>query len=193
MTSDFLKFAKGTTDLDSHVREYWKQCSYQERYDEVSNYIQQQTGYPPSSNMQFIRELEFFITDKTTLFDISLLIPIIKKEFVIDCFQISIDRIENKAHLLFDWYDRKNNKQIYLYPTILYRLQALIIRTLNLPYLDSDDKLSYYLMLEDYLQNKSIYNDILDWVKHQNPSPRTYKILKNIIYYITTLCHRTLD
>ena len=87
----------------------------------------------PSKNMRFIREISFPVINAVTVDDIREIIPKIRDKFVIDCFQVAIDREGMVAHMVFDWFDRSRGNCVYLYPNKRVRFSVFLVRELDLP------------------------------------------------------------
>ena len=98
----------------------------------------------PSKNIRFIRDVVFPVdedvtvgVEKTaasfsvlgyvTVGDLVDIIPKIRERFVIDGFQAAIDRDNQTAHMVFDWFDRSNGHCVYLYPNKRVRFSVFLV------------------------------------------------------------------
>ena len=188
MTEDIIKFSKGKKDLKS-ATEMWIGESFASRRDKILSFIEHKTGFPPSPNMQFIREGIFRIKSTTTLEQLRALAVKIKEECTIDCFQISINRRQNQARMLFDWYDYKEGKCFYLFSTYQMNLSVLIVRFLDLPLPRQIAPTWFrYFLLREYKDDKNSFRQLLDLLKHSKLTKKQFRLLKDSITYIENLC-----
>ena len=91
MYDDIIKFSSRYSDLDK-TDESWVGASYDDRLEDIMDNIVKTTGFSPSKNMQPIREGVFDIQESTTVDNLRSLAERIRDVYLIDCFQISIDR-----------------------------------------------------------------------------------------------------
>lgn len=188
MIENIIKFCPRQKDLYKY-KEFWSCDSFNSRKGKILDYIFLTKGSVPSRNMKFIREGIIDVPDRISIDDLLNMTIRIRKECVIDCFQISIDRRQKKAHLLFDWYDRKENKCVNIYEALQYHLSVLIARELDIILPDNLDGiwLRHYLCRE-YKDNPMVYQEILDRMKHMSLGKRHYQILKKAISYVEKIC-----
>ena len=132
MIEDVIKFRDADADLP-FFDEHWSRVGYETRMKDIVSYIRKETGFPPSKNMRPVREGVFRIKEDTTIDQLKRLALAIRRKCIIDCFQISIDRRRQECHMLFDWYDRSENKCFHLHKTYQFRLSVLILVTLDMP------------------------------------------------------------
>lgn len=188
MNENVIKFVRGKKDLKSSS-EMWVGESFSSRRGKILSYIEETTGFPPSPNMQFIREGIFRIKSSTTLDQLRALAKKIKEECTIDCFQISINRRQNQARMLFDWYDYKERKCFYLFSTYQLSLSVLIVRFLDLPLpRQIAPKWFRYFLLREYKDNKYSFHQLLDRLKHAGLTKKQFRLLNDSIIYIEHLC-----
>lgn len=187
MTIDYIQFYPAQRDLD-HTTEYWESDTYFYRKESIVNHVREKRGFAPSLNMQFIRECSFSITEKVTIFELVSLSTELRTLFKIDCFEISIDRVTSSAHMLFDFYDRDEQKCIYINKTRLAILSVLVIKHLDLPVPKPDSHWLRYFLLVDYYDNHEVFDQLLEWVEHQHVNNRSYSILQICLEYCKQLC-----
>ena len=159
------------------------------RIEQLRSYIEEHTEFPPSPNMRFIREGVFRIKKTTTMKQLRSLAERIKEECVIDCFQITINRRQNQARMLFDWYDYKEKKCFYLFSTYQINLSVLIIRFLDLPLPKhlSPQWLRYFL-LREYNDNKNAFKELLERLKYARLNKKQFLLLNDTIAYVEKVC-----
>lgn len=85
--------------------EYWIEETYVSRYEKLLRVIEKKTSFLPYRNTKVIREISFEVPASTTLEQIKEVSLAFEKRFKVSCFQISIDRSVQVAHLLFAWID----------------------------------------------------------------------------------------
>lgn len=187
MDKKIIKVVKRSSDLD-HTSEMWVKCSYEERRQEIVNFITDNKGYEPSPNMMFIREVVFDVPDHATIYDLKHSLEQIKRDCGLDCFQISIDRANRKAHMLFDWYDRNAQECVYLYITLEYKLSVILLKATKSPIpMTSGSWLRYYIF-DEYNDNPEVFDDFLDWAKHQDISKEQYEFLRFSFEFLKFMC-----
>ncbi len=167
------------------TKEFWASDTYSAREAKIiaSN------GSVPHANMKYIREISFSIKKETMLEDLKSLAISIREECVIDCFQISINRQKNIAHMLFDWYDYNAQQCFYLYETYQMTLCALIIRRLHIPFPTKlNTRWLRYFLSSEYRDNEEIYRQLLEDLKHKKLGKRYYRLLRQMIEYIEDVC-----
>ena len=165
-------------------KEMWVGETYAEREAKIVAYIMEKTFSTPHVNMKYIREIIFKIKEDTTIDDLKKLAGLIKEKCVIDCFQITINRRGNIAHLLFDWYDYKKAECFYLYDSYQLTLSVLILRELQLPIPNNlTGKWIKYFIQYDQSKNPTIFNDLMDEIKHLKLKKKKYIFIKNVLEY----------
>ena len=185
MNNDIVNILLRETDLDS-TAEFWEGDSCERRMYSIKNFIERNTGYLPSKNMRPLREVVFTVEETTTIDDLLHLGKKIKKRYSIDLFQCSIDRVANTAHLLFDWYDRKRKKCVYLNHRQRIFFSVYIVHILGLSR-SSEQWLFYYLSCE-YMDNPKVFSSIKSQLKRAKLGKRSYQILCDSLTYIQQKC-----
>ena len=94
--------------------EYWIEETYVSRYEKLLRVIEKKTSFLPYRNTKVIREISFEVPASTTLEQIKEVSLAFEKRFKVSCFQISIDRSVQVAHLLFAWIDMETGKAVKL-------------------------------------------------------------------------------
>ena len=167
------------------TKEMWVGESYESREAKIIA----ANGTVPHANMKFVREVTFEIKKSTTINDLRALAVCIKEECVIECFQISINRQKNVAHMLFDWYDYDNRQCFYLYESYQMAMSAMIIRKLHLSFpKDLSSKWLRYFLTRKYKDNNKIYKQLLEELKHKNLTKEAFRLLRQMTEYIEDVC-----
>lgn len=188
MINDVFTISPRRRDLHP-TKEFWVAESYADREKKIIDFINGQKGATPHANMKYIREVSFGIKKTTTMDQLRDLATHIHEECVIDCFQISISRQNNVAHMLFDWYDYKNKQCFYLYEAYQMAMSAMIIRKLKLPFPKNlDSKWLRYLLSREYSENNHIYREFIEELKHKHLSKRFFTLGQQMSTYIENVC-----
>lgn len=187
MIDQVLYISKGISDLP-RTSEMWVKCTFEQKKQAISDYIIGCRGYAPSPNMIFIRKVEFDIPDTSTIYDLKRQLERIKNECGIECFQICIDRAERKCYMLFDWYDYEKQVNGNLYEAHQYRLSVIIMKAIGRPIHSSSPLWLRYFMQDAYKNDPKVFDNLLDWVKHQQPGKENYSMLRISLEYAKQVC-----
>ena len=186
MIDEVIRITKRESDLE-RTAEFWQSHSYEERSREIVDSIVRLKGGPPSPNMTFIREGVFSIASSTTLEDLRALAVEIRQQLVIDAFQISIDRDCRECHMLFDWYDRDQERSYHLYAARKRKLSVLIMRRIGtLDDLVSDNWVRQYL-LQEHKEVPNILERAEDFIIHNVRNRRLYLFLLMSLRHVSNL------
>ena len=142
----------------------------------------------PSKNMRFIREISFPVINAVTVDDIREIIPKIRDKFVIDCFQIAIDRENMVAHMVFDWFDRSHGNCVYLYPNKRVRFSVFLVRELDLPRPEGYEMWLRHFLLEEYKEDKEVFRIMSEHLKHLRLGRRGYNLVRDALQYVELVC-----
>ena len=184
MIQQVFKIIPRNRDLHP-TKELWVGESYESREAKII----EANGTRPHANMKYVREVTFEIKKNTTLSDLRNLAVAIKEECVIECFQISINRQKNVAHLLFDWYDYNEHQCFYLYESYQMAMSAMIISKLRLPFPQKlNTKWLRYFLTREYKDNHAIYQQLLEELKHKKLTKKAYHLLRQMTEYIEDIC-----
>ena len=184
---DFIRFDRRGDDLPKS-KEYWSCDSYAHRQEDIVRVVLSTKGNRPSKNMQYIREGTFPIREDTTMEQLLMLAERIRWKFIIDCFQISIDRSTGEAHMLFDWYDDLCMQSVILNSTQQIMLAVMIIRHLDLPRPKIAEKWNRYFLKSEYEDDPDIYRRILENIKHVRLPGKKYRIVRDMLRYVNQVC-----
>lgn len=189
MVNDFIEITPAIDDLPSgEGYEIWIKQSYKKREEEIVIHIVTATGYAPSQKMIGMRQISFQIKPCTTMDDIIQLLPIIKKRFAIDGFQIAIDRNNLVATILFEWYDRKENKLIHFYEWRQIRLSVFLILSLDLPYTRYRNLFHKHFVEEMYFRNTKVFDNAVRWLVNAKAGKENFNIIYHALKFSENIC-----
>lgn len=187
MYDEFIKFIYRDCDLEKG-EESWIGAYYDDRLEDIVENFIESTGFKPSKNMRPIREGVFVVKDSTTIDDLKDLAERIKEFYLIDCFQIAIDRESNTAHMLFDFNIRDKGKSVVLNRSEHIVLSVMIILSLDLPYPDNTDKWMGYFLKGRFTDNESVFEDWLNNLKHKKLNKKDYNLAKEMSIFAKQMC-----
>lgn len=187
MYDDVIKFKSALGDLE-RTDESWQEESYVHRWDAIIDSIVKSTGFSPSKNMQPIREGVFQVADNTTIDELKGLSQCIKDWYKIDCFQISIDRTTNTAHLLFDFNDREKAKSVVLNRSQQIALSVMILRYLHLPRPKCSEEWVGYFLKDRFNDNPEAFQVLHDKLKHAKLGKESYALARDVLTYVEQMC-----
>ena len=182
MKNDILSIEVARDNL-KETSEYWKSESYETMVDRLQTLIQAKTGYPPYQNTKMIREVCFKITPGTTLDQIREVLNDIENGYHVSCFQISIDRRNNIAHLLFAWIHPTTAKPVrFNNKTKVMLFSVYFVRRLHLEYPDDMTEWVRYFIMDAYYEDKLVFEKALaDLQKIEIPINKTI-FLESLLY-----------
>lgn len=170
-------FKAANSDLNNST-EIWKQCSV----EEMKKRISKEYRLPYKA----IRELTVPIIATNTLEDVRRVAKEIEKMYNIACFQFSIDRKENQAHLLFNFMNRENGLTYYFNSSD----QKLMCAMAKIILGHSDDKEigKRYYLLNYYKKDQNVFKKLQEALQHRSFSQKSFRILKDALDYIENVC-----
>ena len=184
MYDAIIKYRPASADFPPS-REYWITSTYADRKEIILDHIVEQTKGLPSKNMQYIREGIIKVKDTTTIEDLVALSEKIRSRYVIDCFQMYIERPGNIAHMLFDWYNHDKRHVIAISHPQQIAISALIIRDLELSVSRrTSEFLAKYFLANEFREDHNVFRAVLDEIKHKNLSKQNYQIVRDVLTYI---------
>lgn len=187
MYDDVIKFSNRNSDLEK-AEESWVGSSYDDRLEDIMDNIVKTTGFAPSKNMQPIREGVFLIKESTTIGDLKSLAVRINEVYLIDCFQISIDRDNNTAHMLFDFNIRDKGKSVVLNRSEQIVLSVMILRYLDLPCPDCAEEWMGYFLKGRYTDNEDVFENWLNNLKHKKLNKNDFNLAKEMSIFVKQMC-----
>jgi len=182
-----VKFSRHEKDL-STTAEMWIPETFEQRKHDVFENIKNKRGSYPSKNMIAFKEGVFQIREETTIDDLQVLAQQVKKMFKVDCFQATIDRETNQAHMLFDWSEHEEGKPIYLNHSDYIFLSIVILKVLDLPEPEGIDNWEHYHIIEERRENPYIFEDFMAELERLGMKNDFLRLARHIIAYIENMC-----
>ena len=138
--------------------------------------------------MQPIRKMTVSVSEETTMMMVEVFVKDIRLNFGIECFQISLDTKNNKAYMLFDWYNREEGQCRYIYKTLQNKIEVMAMQHLCLPCDSKNEELLRLYLKNAYRQNKDIYKNLLEKVGNARMGRSSYSLLSILINYVELVC-----
>jgi len=169
------------------TREYWQTESYEDRDRYIVDCYKSANGALPYKNLHYLREMTFSVGENVTLDALVKLAARIRQVFVIDCFQISIDRTAGEAHMLFDFMNKETLTVIQINQSSFINLEVFIIKRLGLPIPKHlCEQWSYHSLRCTKIENSNAFRSLLSECSHLKLNKYHYGILKDLIDFTDT-------
>lgn len=178
-----LRFRRSQKGL-ARTREFWQSESFRDRDRHIVEYYKSHSGgHIPCKNMWYIREMELDIDDHVSLKDLIKATEYVKNFFIIDCFQISIDRKNQQAHLLFDFFNKETLACVQIHSSNIALLQVFFIKHLGLSVKSKsiENIWSHFSIRCELMENPNVLEDLLMECKHIGLSRFYYQIIKDLV------------
>ena len=187
MELEFLKEERFEDDLPA-FSENWKACSFQDKRSELEKKLIQSTGYGLHQNVKAFRKLSFIIKKSVGLERVIELSIYLRKKFSLDCFQIGIDDIHHRAHMLFLWMN-ENGERLVLTAYDWTKLTVCVIRFLNFPRPELSKSLTRYFLQDAYEMNTETFRTQIDVLFHAKKIPGlNYTLIQDALIYAEYMC-----
>lgn len=187
MIDNVLTIKTGTSDL-FYTPEFFQIATYEQCREELLSLIYQKKRIKPFASMKLIREIRFFIKQSTTLWKLRCLAGKIERIFGISCFQISIDRENNTAHMLCSWIKKETGECIVLNRTEQKRLSVLVLDFLDLPRPRCADMWLRYFLLNKYDNDSSVFSRQIGYLERAQYNSLSYSVLRDSLKYVEMVC-----
>lgn len=184
---DFIKFYKRDTNLpkfSAEAEDYWVNKDVQD----VMNCVKKTKTKKLSPLMIIIREYSVAVSPHITLKDILQATETLYERYGIECFQISIDRENNYAHMLFSFYDISNDKLIVLNNSQQKQIYTTFALQFKLNNLQKSNEIVRHILVEHYLQDKNVYKHLLQEINHIKMTQYERKIIGETLRYADLVC-----
>lgn len=163
------------------TREYWQSESFKDRDQYIISCYKSRMGTLPSKNMHYLREMVFGIKDSVTLSDLIKVAGEIQGIFIIECFQISIDRKNLQAHMLFDFMNKETMTIVQINQSNFTNLQVFLIKSLGLSIPpELRDQWSYHSLRCACMEDPEVFRRTLDECAHLNMGKYYYSIIRDL-------------
>lgn len=163
--------------------EYWAEETYAARYKKLIKVAEKKTSFLPYCNTKVIREISFEISPSTTLEQIKEVCQAFEKRFKVSCFQISIDRSVQTAHLLFAWIDLETGKAVKLNVNTLKRATGMFLRRLHLPHPKDYEQWIRYILIDAYEENPDVFKQQYRAICKQGKETESNHIIRDALAY----------
>lgn len=187
MIDNVLTIKTGASDL-FYTPEFFQIATYEQCREELLSLIYQKKRIKPFASMKLIREIRFFIKQSTTLWKLRCLAGKIERIFGISCFQISIDRENNTAHMLCSWIKKETGECIVLNRTEQKRLSVLVLDFLDLPRPRCADMWLRYFLLNKYDNDSSVFSRQIGYLERAQYNSLSYSVLRDSLKYVEMVC-----
>lgn len=191
MVDYVLKIKTGVTDLPL-TSESYQTCTFLQKKEELLSLIFQKKKIKPFASMKLIRSISFLIKQSTSLWKLQCLADRMESLFGISCFQISIDRETNTAHLLCSWIDKDTGECFVLNRTDQKRLSVLILDYLDLPRPRCADMWLRYFLLNKFDIDPSVFARQIEHLERSEYGSLSYPVLRDSLKYVEMVCRGLL-
>lgn len=187
MINSILSIEAGTTDL-VRTPEFYQTATFGAKHEEILAVIFDKKRFKPFASMKIIRDISFLIKRSITLWQLQGLASAIEKRFGPSCFQISIDRQTNTAHLLCGWIEKETGDCFVLNRTELKKLSVLVLDYLDLPRPRQADMWLRYFLLNKYDSNPSVFGEQIGFLERSEYESLSYPVLQDSLKYVEMVC-----
>uniref|UniRef100_A0AB33IWQ2 Uncharacterized protein n=1 Tax=Prevotella sp. GTC17254 TaxID=3236794 RepID=A0AB33IWQ2_9BACT len=187
MIDSILTIETGLADL-VHTPEFYQTSPFEEKKEELLTVIFQKKNFKPFASMKIIRSISFFIKRSISLWQLQGLASKIETMFGPSCFQISIDRQTNTAHMLCSWIDKETGDCIVLNRTEQKKLSVLVLDYLDLPRPRYADMWLRYFLLNKYDNNPSVFGKQIELLERSEYENLSFPVLRDSLKYVEMVC-----
>ncbi len=167
--------------------EYVETATYFEKKEEIMRRIEEKKGFVPMKSMKITREMSFKIKKSIELEKLTNLAYEIQGRFGIECFQISIDRETNTAHMLFNWI-LENGEPFVLNQSLFKRLVVMVLDFLKLPRPKEAKNWERWFLAESYNKDNNVFNEQINLLSNSNINGLNYTVVLDALSYAQKVC-----
>ena len=167
--------------------EYVETATYFEKKEEIMRRIEEKKGFVPMKSMKITREMSFKIKKSIELEKLTNLAYEIQGRFGIECFQISIDRETNTAHMLFNWI-LENGEPFVLNQSLFKRLVVMVLDFLKLPRPEEAKNWERWFLAESYNKDNNVFNEQINLLSNSNINGLNYTVVLDALSYAQKVC-----
>lgn len=167
--------------------EYVETATYFEKKEEIMRRIEEKKGFVPMKSMKITREMSFKIKKSIELEKLTNLAYEIQGRFGIECFQISIDRETNTAHMLFNWI-LENGEPFVLNQSLFKRLVVMVLDFLKLPRPKEAKNWERWFLVESYNKDNNVFNEQINLLSNSNINGLNYTVVLDALSYAQKVC-----
>lgn len=191
MENEYIKF----TEVHENILpwdQYWEADTYDHVKEVASEKCLALNGFKFRPNTKLFRLGSFLIKADITMDMLKSMAIEIERRWKIKCIQIAINRKNNEAHMLFLWLDMETCKTVVLSSTSMNHLNVFVLRYLHLPRPDIAEKWLRHFLQQEYEENPSIFQKVLDNIMHKNIDGKTYDVIQDALMYSEMMCKGVL-
>ena len=167
--------------------EYWQKADYDVKLKELKEILKKAHGSYPLKYKQMTREISFLVKSSTSIKQLLALSEKLKSKFHIDCFQISIDRADCMAHMLFGFID-ENGSTIYLNWLAQTKISVMILSELNLPRPKNLDMWLRYFLKDAFENDHQVFQKQLTALEHGEIDKVNIQLIRDVMHYAEAMC-----
>ena len=167
--------------------EYWQKADYDVKLNELKEILKEAHGSYPIKHKQMTREISFLVKSSTSIKQLLALSEKLKAKFHIDCFQISIDRTDCMAHMLFGFIDG-NGSTIYLNWLAQTKISVMILSELNLPRPKNLDMWLRYFLKDAFENDHQVFQKQLTALEHGEIDKVNIQLIRDVMHYAEAMC-----
>lgn len=167
--------------------EYVETATYFEKKEEIMRRIEEKKGFVPMKSMKITRKMSFKIKKSIELEKLTNLAYEIQGRFGIECFQISIDRETNTAHMLFNWI-LENGEPFVLNQSLFKRLVVMVLDFLKLPRPKEAKNWERWFLAESYNKDNNVFNEQINLLSNSNINGLNYTVVLDALSYAQKVC-----
>lgn len=169
------------------VKEYWQSADFDVRLKEINNRVLKHRGFLPIASMKTIREFSFLVKATTKIEDLRNLAVKLKEKYKIDCFQVSIDRKDSMAHMLFDFISDDGKSHVLNWLAQI-RISVMILRELNLPRPQGVKKWMRYFLIDSFENDPQTFAKQLEVLERGELQKVNMPLMRDLLYYAEAMC-----
>lgn len=169
------------------AKEYWQSADFDVRLKEINNRVLEHRGFYPIASMKTTREFSFLVKATTRIEDLRNLAMKLKKKYKIDCFQISIDRNDSMAHMLFDFISDEGKSHVLNWLDQI-KISVMILRELNLPRPQGVKKWMRYFLIDSFENDSQTFAKQLEALERGELHKVNMPLMRDLLYYAEAMC-----
>lgn len=167
--------------------EYWQNADFEVKLSELKEKFKNNYGFHAARHKQFIREVSFLVKASTTIGQLISLAAKLREKYLIDCFQISIDREDCMAHMLFVFAD-ENGSPIYLNWLSQIKMSVMVLCELNLPRPKGVDTWLRYFLMNSFENDHQIFQKQLTVLENGEIDKVNIQLIRDVMHYAEAVC-----
>ena len=167
--------------------EYWQNADFDVKLNELKERFKVSNGSYPKRYKQLVRGISFLVKASTSIEQLLALSAKLKEKYHIDCFQISIDRADCMAHMLFGFID-ESGSTIYLNWLDQTKISVMILCELNLPRPKNLDMWLRYFLMDAFENDHQVFQKQLAALEHGETEKVNIQLIRDVMHYAEAMC-----